>query len=427
MAALYVAGLLIVATLSTPRRVGDGGEYFAMAMRLASLQPPAVTREELAGLRAEVGKLGPGFDSALLEYPNLVGRDGRQDFLHFFLYPLFVVPMWRVAALFGLHPNWAFTVTNVGLLGLAAFLVLRRVPAAVWLGAFLSPIVWWIDKAHTEAFLFATVAVAAATFDRNPTTALIAYALAGAQNVAVGMTYPVFAWLLWYSARREAGKRRSAFARHDVETCHTGSRRRRLGPLTSCLQLDSARSGVTNGGVRRSCTSDAGRARRVRLRAQHRFVAECPCFWFGRTRRVVAPVAHALARGGAWTNRVVVVAARDSADAPRHLVAKPQRESRGNTWGEPLGPDVAGAWPATRCRWMAVYRVERSENGFTPRDRGRDLECFESPPLASRRLLAAHSSGAVDVAVRLASPDASGGLRRTHSTPRARDRAVARW
>jgi hypothetical protein len=204
LAALYVAGLLIAATLSTPRRVGDGGEYFAMTMRLASLQPPAVTREELAGLRAEIAKLGQGFDSALLEYPNLVGRDGRQDFLHFFLYPLFVAPMWRVAALFGWHPNWAFTVTNVGLLGLAAFLVLRRVPAAVWLGAFLSPIVWWIDKAHTEAFLFAAVAVAAATFDRNPTIALIAYALAGAQNVAVGMTYPVFALLLWYSARREA-------------------------------------------------------------------------------------------------------------------------------------------------------------------------------------------------------------------------------
>jgi hypothetical protein len=203
IAVAYVAGLLIAASVSTPRRVGDGGEYFVMTMRLAAGQAPSVAPEELDAARGALQRLGSGFESALIEYPTLVARDGRQEFLHYFLYSLIVAPMMPVTRALGLHPNWAFTLTNTWLLGAAVFVAIRRAPLAACLTAFLSPIVWWVDKAHSEAFLFAALAIAVVWWDRHPAAALLAYALAGAQNVALGMTYPIFAVLVWAATRQK--------------------------------------------------------------------------------------------------------------------------------------------------------------------------------------------------------------------------------
>ena len=202
LAALYFAALVLVSAASTPRRVGDGGEYFAMAMQFASGRPPSLSAEELQHVRQEFAALGAGFESSLLEYPDLVGRDGRQDFLHFFLYPLVVAPAMPLTTALGLHPNWAFTLVNALLLAAAGLIVLRHAPIVAWVAGFIGPIVWWTDKAHTEAFLFATLSVAAVVFRDRPTLALIAFALAGAQNAALAAAFPVFAVLLWLATRR---------------------------------------------------------------------------------------------------------------------------------------------------------------------------------------------------------------------------------
>jgi hypothetical protein len=191
----------MMAAASTPRRVGDGGEYFVMTLQLAAGRPPSLAPHELAEVKTLLGRLGDGFESSLLEYPNLVGRDGRQEFLHYFLYPLLVTPALPLVNAAGLHPNWAFTIANAALLAGAVFLIARRAPLVACIAGFVSPVVWWVDKAHTEAFLFAMVSVAAMVFSHSPTLALIAYSLAGAQNAAIGLTYPVFALLLWAATR----------------------------------------------------------------------------------------------------------------------------------------------------------------------------------------------------------------------------------
>jgi hypothetical protein len=193
--------LIAFAAASPARRVGDGGEYFVMALQLAAARPPSLSPDELRDVKSELTRLGAGFETALLDYPDLVGRDGRQDFLHFFLYPLVVAPAVPFVNLFGLHPNWAFTIVNATLLALAVFLIARHQPAAVWIAGFVSPIVWWVDKAHTEAFLFATLAVAAVLVRERPAWALVAFALAGAQNAAIGVTYPFFVALMWRATR----------------------------------------------------------------------------------------------------------------------------------------------------------------------------------------------------------------------------------
>lgn len=192
---------MLAATASTPRRVGDGGEYVVMARQLAAGRAPSVTAAELGEARAALAELGGGFETSLLEYPALVGRDGRQEFLHFFLYPLITAPALLAVSALGVHPNWAFSVVNATLLATALFITARRVSLAAIVAGFVSPIIWWVDKAHTEAFLFATVAAAALLFRHQPAVAALAFALAGAQNAALGATYPAFALMLWAATR----------------------------------------------------------------------------------------------------------------------------------------------------------------------------------------------------------------------------------
>jgi hypothetical protein len=198
---LYLVALLIAAAASTPRRVGDGGEYFVMALQLASGRPPSLSAEDLARVKQQLATLQGGFESSLLDYPDLVSSDGRQDFLHFFLYPLTVAPAVALVNAAGLNPNWAFTLVNAVLLAAAFFVVARHASLAAAIAGFVGPVIWWVDKAHTEAFLFAMVSIAAVVFWQRPALALITFALAGAQNAALGITYPLFAAMLWYATR----------------------------------------------------------------------------------------------------------------------------------------------------------------------------------------------------------------------------------
>jgi hypothetical protein len=207
-AAVSALFLLVISLNSTPRRVGDGGEYLVMTERLASFQNPALTRAELDEAKKALAALGAGFESALLDYPLLVGADGRQSFLHFWLYPLIATPgMWLAHAL-QLHPNWAFTITNIVLLVAAVYVLARVAPSLSVLYALAAPIVWWVDKAHTEVFLYAALIAAVAAIDWFPVAAMLGFAAAGAQNAAVAATYPLFAavtlLLSWRAGRLRA-------------------------------------------------------------------------------------------------------------------------------------------------------------------------------------------------------------------------------
>lgn len=180
-----------------------------MALQLASGRPPSLSADDLVRVKQELTQLGSGFESSLLEYPDLVATDGRQDFLHFFLYSLIVAPAVPLVEAFGLHTNWAFTLVNALLLSTAIFVVARHAPLVACVAGFVGPIIWWVDKAHTEAFLFAAVSIAAVTVREHPALALIVYALAGAQNAAIGATYPFFTALAWAATRDRTFTRRT--------------------------------------------------------------------------------------------------------------------------------------------------------------------------------------------------------------------------
>lgn len=175
------AVLITAAADSTPRRVGDGAEYLAMAMNLSRLHPPALSADERRDLVKRFETI-PGFAVATLDQP-LVGADGRQDFPHFWLFSLFVAPLVAMVDGVGAHPNHAFTIFNGALLlALSWWFIVKeqRVTAAALLVA--GPLIWWSDKAHAEVFLFVMMTTAVMLADRLPAVALLAASLAAAQN-----------------------------------------------------------------------------------------------------------------------------------------------------------------------------------------------------------------------------------------------------
>ena len=59
---------------STPRHVGDAGEYLVMSLNLGRFSRPSLTPDELVQARA----LFPGDVDIHLEMPELRGPDGRK-------------------------------------------------------------------------------------------------------------------------------------------------------------------------------------------------------------------------------------------------------------------------------------------------------------------------------------------------------------
>lgn len=188
--AVYLAFLLFLVARSPARRVGDGGEYVAMAMNLAAFRPPSLSQSDLHRIERRFQTIAAGYETVPLEMPALRAGDGRQDLPHFWLYPLLAVPaLWATDAL-GAHPNYAFTFLNV-VIACSAFVVLAlRTSIFIAVLMLAGPLIWWIDKAHGDVFTVSLLAIGFALLQRAPGWALIALGAAAAQNPPLA---PVFA------------------------------------------------------------------------------------------------------------------------------------------------------------------------------------------------------------------------------------------
>jgi hypothetical protein len=173
-----LALLLSLTLQSTPRQVGDAGEYVVMARKLGHLARPSLTAEDLAVAR----QLFPGDPGERLDMPQLRGPDGRQDLPHFWLYPLLAAPFVRIAEATGANLITGFTVLNLLLLMALAALLLRRVSVAVAALIVAGPIVWWLDKAHAEVLTYVLLAFALVEMAHAPWWSIVALGFASAQN-----------------------------------------------------------------------------------------------------------------------------------------------------------------------------------------------------------------------------------------------------
>jgi hypothetical protein len=76
---------------------------------------------------------------------------------------------------------------NLFLLAVLLWWLIRNGFATAAIVMAAGPLFWWIDKAHTEVFMFVMLAFAMLLLQRRPLAALVAAALASAQNPAAGI------------------------------------------------------------------------------------------------------------------------------------------------------------------------------------------------------------------------------------------------
>ncbi|HYC23428.1 MAG TPA: hypothetical protein VEI94_12025 [Candidatus Bathyarchaeia archaeon] len=181
-AALYAVLLVVLVATSYPRRVGDGAEYLALAESLVRLRSPAPTSAERADLEARLVAAGGGFAGVEISAPQLHTASGRELVRHFWFYPLLAAPLVGLAEVARMHPNYGFAALNLVLLSLAAAAASRRLSWPALLLLFASPIVWWVDKAHTEVFTFSLLAIAFAELEERPWRSVICLGAAATQN-----------------------------------------------------------------------------------------------------------------------------------------------------------------------------------------------------------------------------------------------------
>ncbi|MFN8061125.1 MAG: hypothetical protein U0Q12_18340 [Vicinamibacterales bacterium] len=198
--------MLALASVSPPRAVGDGLEYVTMARQLARGRLPSVTPDELAAYR--VGdRQEAGLPDVSLVRPTLVGRDGRQDFHHFWLYPLLAAPgVWLAErAHFGVVRGFLWL--NLALLLSTAPVLARRFGWASTALVLLGPLTWWVDKPHTEVATVCAIALSVAWAGTRPIASAAVAGLATAQNPAVA---PVTVLVLITAARGHAWRTAAA-------------------------------------------------------------------------------------------------------------------------------------------------------------------------------------------------------------------------
>jgi len=201
-------GLLLLALLATssPQRVGDAHEYLAMAINLARFEPPALSRADMALVERRLDQFQ--MTGLPLATPALQAADGRQDFFHFWFYAALAVPGIWLASAAGLDPNFGFVPLNVVMLMGALWVVSRRVAWWVTAMVFCSPVLWWIDKAHTEVFTFSLLAVACVLLREAPWWSMICLGAGATQNppiallvVCVAATAPLLRDGAWKDSR----------------------------------------------------------------------------------------------------------------------------------------------------------------------------------------------------------------------------------
>lgn len=157
-----------------------------MAINLAGFRPPALAPADVVRIERNLERWHfSGLPLAL--YGELRDAAGRQDFFHFWFYSALAVPGIWFTETTGLHPNYAFVGLNVLLFVGALYVVSRRL--TWWLTAmvFCSPVLWWIDKAHTEVFTFSLLAIAFALLREAPWWSMIALGAATTQNPPIAV------------------------------------------------------------------------------------------------------------------------------------------------------------------------------------------------------------------------------------------------
>ncbi len=173
-------GVVIVSGVidSAPRRVGDGTEYMAMSLHVADGHGPSFDEAALQRSTSRLESLG------WLDGTSLTGlittADGRWEFQHFWLYSAIVAPFAKRCRVGRRTPERRVHVAERSDdLALVWLLAAANHLLALLVG--IGPVVWWVDKAHSEVFMVAAIGAACLLADEQRRWGFWAAGLASAQ------------------------------------------------------------------------------------------------------------------------------------------------------------------------------------------------------------------------------------------------------
>ena len=178
--------------LLKPTRVGDGSEYYALYLAFLETMRPWMTdasfmeygrlveSERIRGI-VPLGHLSQSFPALKLQ--------GMADFNHFWFYSFLASIIGSIISLVGgqFGPHTSFLILHWLLLCLPTLLAFRyygwKGVVVVLLMTFGSPMIWFLDKVHTELFTYC-LALASIIYGLNAryVSAAVAMALASTQN-----------------------------------------------------------------------------------------------------------------------------------------------------------------------------------------------------------------------------------------------------
>lgn len=186
--------LIVFVALSQlqPQRVGDGSEYYGMFYAwLQTLRPwmsaPAYDAYQQLYLSHSISGFMPA-DFLANQFPGLRLGD-TADFNHFWFYSFLALLPAKLAGLFGfsMQAHTAFLVVHYVLVSFTAMVAYRLYGRigfiAFALMTFCSPMLWFLDKVHTELFTYClTLLGVMLMFSKRYLAAALCIALASTQN-----------------------------------------------------------------------------------------------------------------------------------------------------------------------------------------------------------------------------------------------------
>lgn len=195
--AISIALIVLLVTLALPNvRVGDGSEYYGLYLAWKDGHRPFMTESAFRAYEAFFGRHDVAdlvtTDVLRKAFPPLI-QGNTADFNHFWFYPGIVLVIGGWLDLLGAGPHIAFVFTNVVLLALLLFVYGRCFGRSGIIASVVttcaSPMIWFVDKAHTEFFTFTLIAIATALFGRRRYfLAALALAIASTQNISIAAT-----------------------------------------------------------------------------------------------------------------------------------------------------------------------------------------------------------------------------------------------
>jgi hypothetical protein len=191
--AVLIAIAFFLISQSPARRVGDGAEYMGMAYAISTGHSPALSPVEWNATNKYLDSFTAtsAFPGSLQKYPVFQNAAHGQDYAHFWMYSALAAPGVALSRLLGLNANWSFVLLNLLLYLLAAWLALRRLGLAGTWFLFLSPVIWWLDKAVTETFTFSLLSIAFLLLEDAPWWSLVCLGFAADQNPPIALIIPV--------------------------------------------------------------------------------------------------------------------------------------------------------------------------------------------------------------------------------------------